>query len=193
MLAPSTSASPTTAAASSAVRCWRISPGLARPARIRSMRNGVPLTSESASDVRRIWPPPSPRDPSTVSIASSLHAHDLPQRVHDLHEVLLRLHDGVDGLVGSRRLIDDVGVLAAFHARRRLRVVVEAEPALGLRPGHRSPGPVAAAGEALRIAAAAHDVGARPHAAGDDAEIALARPHRALARHQHVDTVVVLT
>src|SRR5438128_5455752 len=30
------------------------------------MRNGLSVTSESASDVRRICPPPSPNDPSMV-------------------------------------------------------------------------------------------------------------------------------
>jgi len=42
------------------VRCWRISPGFCRPARIPAMRNGLPVTSDSASEVRRICPPPSP-------------------------------------------------------------------------------------------------------------------------------------
>src|ERR1044072_8525434 len=31
-----------------------------------SIRNGWQVTSESASDVRRIWPPPSPSRPSIV-------------------------------------------------------------------------------------------------------------------------------
>jgi hypothetical protein len=46
--------------------------------------------------------------------------------------------------------------------------------------------------EALRVALAAHDVRARAHAARNDAEVALARAHRALARDQHVGAVVVL-
>ena len=45
-------------------RCWRWRPGLARPARMRSMRNGRPVTTLSASADRRICPPPSPWDPS---------------------------------------------------------------------------------------------------------------------------------
>jgi transcriptional regulatory protein RtcR len=72
------------------------------------------------SDVRKIWPPPSPRDPSMVSMRSSLHAHDLAQRVHDLDQMLLRVHDRVDRLVRRRRLVDDAGVLAALDALRRL-------------------------------------------------------------------------
>ena len=68
--APSTSAWPTAAAASTAVRCWRASPGCLRPARILSMANGWPVTSDSPSAVRSTWPPPSPNDPSRRSIVS---------------------------------------------------------------------------------------------------------------------------
>ena len=59
------------------------------------------------------------------------HTH-LPQRVHDLDEVALRRHHRVDVLVGARRLVDDVRVLAALDACGRLRVVLEREPPLRL-------------------------------------------------------------
>src|SRR3990172_5701170 len=60
-------------------------PGRLRPARIFTMRNGVPVTRERASDDRRIWPPPSPFAPSISSIAiwSPLHAKgDVRPRAH---------------------------------------------------------------------------------------------------------------
>src|SRR3989344_3565225 len=51
-------------AACTQARCWRISPGLGRPARMRVMCRGRPVTMDSARPVRRIWPPPSPVEPS---------------------------------------------------------------------------------------------------------------------------------
>ena len=54
IVAPSTSAPLIATAASTAVRWARISPGLSRPARIRSMITGRPVTIASASDERRI-------------------------------------------------------------------------------------------------------------------------------------------
>src|SRR5688500_1791868 len=131
---------------------------------------------------RRICAPPSPCEPS-ISILSSasailaLHAHHLPQRVLDLHELLLRLPDRVVLLLRARRLVDHVLVLAALDAGGRRRVVREGEPLLRLRPRHRPTRAVAARVEALRVALAAHDVRARTHAARDDAEVALPRPH----------------
>src|SRR5438552_1021373 len=191
-VAPSTSAPPTATAALTAVRCWRNSPGFRRPARIFSMENGVPVTSESASAVRRICPPPSPCDPSIVITTSSLDAHDLPERVHDLDEVPLRLHDRVDRLVGAGRLVDDVRVLPALDARRRGLVIGQGEAPLRLVAGHRAPRPVTAALVAVRVPAPPHDVRARAHAAGNDAEVTRTRAHRSLARHEHLAAPVTL-
>ena len=50
----------------------------------------------------------------------SFYTNDLPQRVHDLDEIALRLHHRVDRLVGRRRLVDHVRVLAALDAGRGL-------------------------------------------------------------------------
>ena len=66
---PSTVAQEMLAAALTAVRCCRRSPGFGLPARIFSMRNGLPVTVDSASAVRRIWPPPSPNEPRVVDVA----------------------------------------------------------------------------------------------------------------------------
>src|SRR6266508_189840 len=165
--APSTSAALTAAAALTAVRCWRRSPGLARPARIFSIRNGVPVAIDSASAVRRICPPPSPCAPSIVSTFSPLDAHDLAERVHDLDQVLLRLHHRVDRLVGARSLVDHVAVLATFDAGGGALVVREREAPLRLAARHRASGPVATALEALGVAAPADDVRARAHAPGN--------------------------
>ncbi len=64
---PTTSAPPSIAAASTALRCWGRRPGLSRLARILTIRNGRPVRSDSVRAVRRIWPPPSPLEPSSVT------------------------------------------------------------------------------------------------------------------------------
>lgn len=56
------------AAARTAVKCWRKSPGRLRPARIFSMQNGACVAKLSVSAVRKICPPPSLYEPSMVSI-----------------------------------------------------------------------------------------------------------------------------
>src|SRR5262245_45542133 len=117
---------------------------------------------------------------------SALDAYDLLQRVDDLDEIALRLHDGVDVLVRSRRLVDDVQVLAALDALRRRDVLIDGETLARLGPRHPAAGAMAAAFEALRVAEPANDVGARAHAARNDSELASARTHGAFARHEHV-------
>src|SRR5262245_2014073 len=106
--------------------------------------------------------------------------------MHDLDEIALRVHDGVDVLVSRRRLVDDVQVLAALDALRRHDVLVYREPLARLRARHPAAGAVATAQEALRVAEAADDVRARAHAARDDPELASARAHGAFARDEHV-------
>ena len=54
---------PMFAAASIAVTCWRIIPGLERLPRTFSILKDVPVISESAALLRTICPPPSPSDP----------------------------------------------------------------------------------------------------------------------------------
>ena len=57
-------------------------------ARMCSMRNGLARADGRATSAeRKICPPPSPSEPSISIIASTLHAHDLLQRVDDLDEV----------------------------------------------------------------------------------------------------------
>src|SRR5919197_194309 len=191
-VAPSTSAPPTTTAALTAVRCWRRSPGFERRARICSMRNGVPVTRESASAVRRICPPPSPCEPSMVSTTSPLDTHDLVEGVHDLDEVTLRLHHRVDRLVGSRRLVDDVGILPALDARGGGLMIRQGEAPLRLAARHGATGAVAATLVAFRAPAPAHDVGARAHASRDDAEVARSCAHGALACDEDFASAVAL-
>src|SRR5262245_48632184 len=112
---------------------------------------------------------------------SPLDANHLTQRVDHVDQVALGLHDGVDGLVGARGLVEDGRVLAALDAGGRAGVIGHTKSPLGLGPRHGTPRPVATALEALRIAAATHDVGPGSHAAGDDAEFAGPGPHRSLA------------
>src|SRR5215831_12986018 len=123
---------------------------------------------------------------------SPLDAHDLPERMHDLDEVLLRLHDRVDRLVRARRLVDDVRVLPALDAHGRRLVIGHREAPLRLVARHRAARAVAAALVALRVASTADDVGARAHATGNDAEVARARAHRPLAGHEDLAPAVTL-
>src|SRR5262249_32321514 len=141
-----------------------------------SMKKGAPARADAP---RCNWPSP-------------LDTHHLLQRVHDLHEIALRFHHGVDVLVGRGRLVDDVLVLAAFDAFRGGAVVGEGEAALRLAAAHHAARAVRAAIEAVRVALAAHDVAARAHAARDDPELPGLRAHRALAGDVHVLSEVVL-
>src|SRR5262249_16803518 len=123
---------------------------------------------------------------------SALHAHDLAERVHDLDEVRLRRHHGVDRLVRHGGLVEDAGVLPTLDAGRRRDVLRYGEAALRFRPGHGAPCPVAAALEALRVALAADDVRLRAHAPRDDPELAASGPHRALPGDEDALTEVAL-
>ncbi len=62
--APWTSAPEMDAAAMTAVRCCGWRPAFFLVLRMFVIFIGVPSTQDRASDVRRIWPPPSPKDPS---------------------------------------------------------------------------------------------------------------------------------
>src|SRR5207248_8065981 len=98
----------------------------------------------------------------------ALHTDNLAQRVYHVHQIALRFHDGINGLVRHRSFIDDIRVLTTFDAGSRLSVVVQREPALRFGTRHGASGSMTAAHEAFRIALAAHDVGTRSHAAGDE-------------------------
>ena len=50
-----------------------------------------------------------------MASALTLHADDLLQGMNHIDQVLLGRHDGVDILVSARRLINHLGVFAAFH------------------------------------------------------------------------------
>src|SRR5579864_9379774 len=100
-----------------------------------------------------------------------LHADHLATSVHDVHQIALRFHHGVDGLVRHRGFVDDVRVLTALDAGCCLRVVIQCEAALRLRTRHGTSGSMTAAHETFRIALAAHDVRTRAHAAGNDSHV----------------------
>src|SRR4051812_14615916 len=123
---------------------------------------------------------------------SSLHTYNLTQCVYDFHEILLSFHHGLDGFVGSRRFVDHVGILAALDSLSGCNVVGHGEAALGFGTRHRSTGSMTTAHEAFGIAASAHDERLGSHAAGNDAQVALACTHRALPSDQHVLAIVVL-
>src|SRR5260370_7793316 len=40
--------------------------------------------------------------------------HDLTQRMHHVHQIALRFHHGVDGLVSHRRFVDNVRILTTL-------------------------------------------------------------------------------
>src|SRR6516225_4867809 len=122
----------------------------------------------------------------------SFNADNLVKGVDDFDEVGLCSHDRVNGLIGCRRLVNDVGILAAFDAGRHTDVVFDSETALGFAAGHGSAGAVTAALEALGIAFATDDVGTGTHAAGNNAHVADLRAHRTFASNENVLAVVVL-
>ena len=68
---------------------------------------------------------------SKLEAVSPLHANHLAQRVHHIHQVLLRFHHGVARLVCHRSFVDDVRVLTAFDARGCLVVIGNREAPLG--------------------------------------------------------------
>ena len=63
--------------------------------------------SMSSNHITRSWCTATAQKPPLP-----LHAHDLTQRVHDLDQVGLRGHDGVEVFVGHGSFVDDGGVFA---------------------------------------------------------------------------------
>src|SRR5260370_21459915 len=122
----------------------------------------------------------------------SLHADHLLERVHNLNQIFLRFHHRGDRLVGAGSFINHIGILAAFNARSGCRVIGQREFTLGLAPGHGPTRPAAPPHDAHRVSQPAPNERLCPHAAGDDAHIALTRTHGALAGHHDVLTVLVL-
>src|SRR5690606_11509800 len=68
-------------------------------------------------------------------LPSSLDAHHLTQGGHLLDQVGLGRDDRDDVLVGHRRFVDHLGVLAAFDSLGGADVVLNREAPLGLGPG----------------------------------------------------------
>src|SRR5688500_7925568 len=95
MAAPSVLAEQILAAALTPVRCCRSKPGLARPARMLSMRKAWPVAMDSANAVRRICPPPSPREPSRVIIGAvpRCEGGQVPRASDDRRRPELRLRE----------------------------------------------------------------------------------------------------
>src|SRR5690349_7620788 len=137
----------------------------------------------AACSARRLYEPfrrlPAiPRIIMTFSLA--FHAENLLENVYDLDQVVLVRHHLVDVLVGAGNLVQHAFVLAADHAFGLLLEIRDRELLCRLVATHAPSGAVGAGVEALRRAAPAHYVAARAHAARDDAELARARPDRAL-------------
>src|SRR5882672_12432214 len=120
----------------------------------------------------------------------SLHAQHLLESVQRLDEVRLVRHHLVDVLVGAGDLVEHTLVLSTHDSCRLLLQVGNGKPFLGGVAAHAAPRAVGTGLEALGRALAAHDVAARPHAAGNDAELAPAGADRALARQPDVLAVV---
>src|SRR5215468_1786349 len=87
---PRTVACPTVAAERTLIKCCGCKPGLERFARTLRRWKGLPVISDSARQVRRICPPPSPNDPSSSSIAVLMLVGDRAKRKGSLR----RLEDG---------------------------------------------------------------------------------------------------
>src|SRR5260370_12531939 len=101
--------------------------------------------------------------------------HDLTQRVYHVHQIALRLHHGVDGLVSHRCFVDNVRILTALDARRCLGVVIQREPALCFGTRHGSPSPIPPAHETLRFAPASHALPTRSHSHSHNSHVCLTR------------------
>src|SRR5690606_21552939 len=84
-------------------------------------------------------------------------------------------------------------VLAALDARGCRLVIAHRETLARLRARHAAARTMAATGEAVRVATAAHDEGSRPHRSRYDAQLPVAGPHGTLAGHPHVFAEVRLT
>src|SRR5208283_5071517 len=130
--------------------------------------------------------------PGTFFHALSLHAHHLPQRVHHLHQVRLRRHHSINGLIRRWRFVDYIRVLAAFHSFGHAPVIFHGEAPLGLAAGHRAPRAVAAAHETFRIAFPAHDIRLRSHAAGNYPHVSHLGAHGTFAGDKNVLAIVPL-
>ena len=57
-------------AACTLMRCCGCRPGFCRPARILSIVTGLPVNNDKARLLRKIWPPPSPIEPSILTISA---------------------------------------------------------------------------------------------------------------------------
>src|SRR5215472_19064263 len=121
---------------------------------------------------------------------SPFHTNDLAKSMDDFDQVPLRRNDCLDGLVGGGGLVDDVGVLAALDTFGHALVIFDGEASFGFSAGHGAAGAVTAAHEALRVAFAANDVRARPHAAWDDTHVAFAGTDCAFAGDENVLVIV---
>jgi len=62
-----------------------------------------------------------------------LYTYNLAERVHHVHQIALRFHHGVNGLVRHWCFVNDVRVLSTLDGSRRLRVIVQREAALRFR------------------------------------------------------------
>src|SRR6185503_1330499 len=82
-------------------------------------------------------------------------------------------------------LVDHALILPALDPGGLRGEVVAREELLRARAAHHASRAVRAGAVRVGVALAAHDEAARAHRAGNDAELALARAHRALARDPH--------
>ncbi len=82
----------------------------------------------------------------TVRVANAypLTVRDLFEPVHNVHQVVLVRHDGVDVLVGARDLVDQALVLAVLYALGLLLQVFAGEAPCGLAATHTPAGAVGA-------------------------------------------------
>src|SRR4026209_1032859 len=91
------------------------------------------------------------------SAALPLDAEDLLQGCHDIDEVGLGGHHGIDVLVRRRDLVDHADVLATFDACCLDRQVLTGEGFAGLSSAHAPAGAVRTRVIRRRLALTAHD------------------------------------
>ena len=78
---------------------------------------------------------------------SALYAYHLTQGVQHFHQFALRVHNGINVLVGHRNFIDDRRILAALDVDGGANLVFDGKQAFCLGATHGAAGAVAAGAE----------------------------------------------
>jgi len=92
--------------------------------------------------------------------------------MHNVDQISLGRHDGVDILVRLRSFVDYVLISTTFNSDSGSIVVGQSETPLGFSAGHRSASTVATGMETLRISLSANNEGLGSHRSRNDPKVA---------------------